>query len=207
MVYCDYPEAWPGLLEAVYGHLTSQVRRGESRGLGGTQHAFGWQSTHLQLRGFCCSQHPPASLPRRLRWSEPLLPRRPPTPGRAEGVWRPHGAAVSGPQIRVPGRGEAAGLVGGRDLAIGQTRQQAAVTVQQGLNVLRCVWAARAPPAALFLHPASILNTQDPIAPTHNHDARRSARPSRRLSTPPFPRCCPSCTASWPTPRPARPWA
>lgn len=23
LVYCDYPESWPGLLEAVYGHLTS----------------------------------------------------------------------------------------------------------------------------------------------------------------------------------------
>jgi hypothetical protein len=26
LVYCDYPEKWPGLLEAVYGHLTSHVR-------------------------------------------------------------------------------------------------------------------------------------------------------------------------------------
>lgn len=25
LVYSDYPESWPGLLEAVYSHLTSQV--------------------------------------------------------------------------------------------------------------------------------------------------------------------------------------
>ena len=25
LVYCDYPDSWPGLLEAVYGHLTSGV--------------------------------------------------------------------------------------------------------------------------------------------------------------------------------------
>jgi hypothetical protein len=26
LVYSDFPEAWPGLLEAVYSHLTSHVR-------------------------------------------------------------------------------------------------------------------------------------------------------------------------------------
>jgi hypothetical protein len=25
LVYCDYPERWPGLLQEVFGHLTSQV--------------------------------------------------------------------------------------------------------------------------------------------------------------------------------------
>jgi len=32
LVYCDYPDAWPGLLEAVYAHLTS---RDELRVYGG----------------------------------------------------------------------------------------------------------------------------------------------------------------------------
>lgn len=48
LVYCDYPEQWPGLLEAVYGHLTSQVCSGLSAaappcatGRGGRADAWG----------------------------------------------------------------------------------------------------------------------------------------------------------------------
>jgi hypothetical protein len=30
VVYSDYPQAWPGLLEAVMGHLTSNVGRADA---------------------------------------------------------------------------------------------------------------------------------------------------------------------------------
>jgi hypothetical protein len=44
LVYSDYPDNWPGLLEAVYGHLTSQVRAGKGA---------------LQLRGAVLNFSPP----------------------------------------------------------------------------------------------------------------------------------------------------